>query len=304
MLIRLLKRLLGRGIPLVCLTLTTFMLTACKAIVLDPKGLIAIDERRILITSVCLMLLIVIPVIIIAFATAWRYRASNIDATYSPNWAHNTALEVVWWSIPCLIIVVLATITWITSHRLDPYRPIPQYISTKRPLIIEAIALQWKWLFIYPEQHIASVNYLQIPVDTPVQFFITAEGPMNGFQVPQLGSQIYAMAGMRTQLHLITNHPGLYRGVSTNFTGEGFSDMKFSLKAGSQTEFDAWVAEAKKSKTALTMSAYGTFMQPSKNVPIEYFSHVDPSLFDTVILTKMLPPDKIAGMKKMLEMNS
>lgn len=301
---KILKRSFWRSASLACLTLLTFVLAGCKAIVLDPKGLIAIDERRILITSVCLMLLVVIPVIIIAFATAWRYRASNTDATYSPNWAHNTALEVVWWSIPCLIILVLATMTWITSHRLDPYRPIPQHVSTKKPLTIEAIALEWKWLFIYPEQHIASVNYLQIPVDTPVQFFITAEGPMNGFQVPQLASQIYAMAGMRTQLHMITSHPGLYRGVSTNFSGEGFSDMQFSLRATSQSDFDAWIAAAQKSSHALTMNEYQTFMQPSKSNPVEYFSPVDSNLFDTVILNKMVPPDKIASMQHMLEMSN
>ena len=188
----------------------SLLLNGCNNLVLlNPKGIIAADEKHILIFSVLLMLLIVIPVIFMVFAIAWRYRASNEKAKYEPEWSHSTLLEVIWWSIPCVIIGILGAITWTSTHRLDPYQALNH---PAKPITIQAISLEWKWLFIYPEQNIASINYIQFPVDVPVRFLISAEGPMNSFQIPQLAGQIYAMAGMKTKLHLIANAPGEYRG--------------------------------------------------------------------------------------------
>src|SRR5579883_866864 len=204
------------------------LLTGCKLTMLEPKGIIATDEKHILLTSALLMLIVVIPVIILTFAFAWRYRESNTKATYSPEWSHSTLLEVICWSVPCLIIVILSVITWQSSHRLDPYKPLAEDSKT---LTIQAISLEWKWLFIYPDQNIATVNYVQFPVGVPVRFLISAEGPMNSFQIPQLAGQIYAMAGMQTKLHLMADEPGDYQGLSTNFTGDGFSDMTFTARA-------------------------------------------------------------------------
>lgn len=257
-----------------------FFLSACQFEILNPKGKIAAQEMQILLISVALMLLVVIPVIVLTFSFAWRYRADNKTAIYAPNWQHSTILEIIWWSIPCLIIAILGTITWISSHRLDPYQPLQA--ADKKILIIQAIALDWKWLFIYPEQHIATVNILQVPVGVPLRFLITAEGPMNSFQVPQLGGQIYAMAGMQTQLNLIADTAGSYRGFSANFSGDGFSDMHFTLRAGSKTEFDQWVKKVQSAPEKLTLAGYQRLARPVVS-PVHYYSSVTSGLFNTII---------------------
>jgi len=267
------------------LSVLPFFLSACQFAILDPKGQVAADEKQILWISVVLMLLVVVPVILLTLGFAWRYRAGNSEAKYSPNWQHSTLLEVVWWSIPCLIIAVLGTITWISSHRLDPYRPLE---GDKKVLVIEAVALEWKWLFIYPEQQIATVNYIQLPVGVPVRFLITAEGPMNSLQIPQLGGQIYAMAGMQTQLNLIADVPGDYRGLSTNFSGDGFSDMHFTARASSQQAFERWVKKVKRASGKLTLETYQTLSQPAVS-PVKYYSAVPASLFETVVMKAMMP---------------
>ncbi|TAK77620.1 MAG: ubiquinol oxidase subunit II [Gammaproteobacteria bacterium] len=270
-----------------CYAGLAILLSGCKAAVLDPKGMIAADEKHILILSALLMLIVVIPVIVLTFVFAWRYRASNTKATYAPEWAHSNLLEVICWSVPCVIIVILSVITWTSSHRLDPYKPLD--IKNGKPIIIEAISLEWKWLFIYPEQNIATVNFVQFPVNTPVRFLISAEGPMNSFQIPQLGGQIYAMAGMQTKLNLIANTIGDYQGVSANFSGEGFTDMKFIARVSSQDQFEQWVKTVKRSPTALTMTAYDQLIQPSENNPVAYYSSATKDLFNTVIMKSMMP---------------
>lgn len=273
--------------------LSPLFLSACHFALLDPKGQIAADEKQILLISVALMLLVVIPVIVLTLAFAWRYRAGNTDAKYSPNWQHSTLLEIIWWSVPCAIIAILGTITWISSHRLDPYRPLD--IPQKKTLVIQAIALEWKWLFIYPEQHIATVNVLQVPVGVPLRFQITAEGPMNSFQVPQLGGQIYAMAGMQTQLNLIADSAGDYRGLSTNFSGDGFSEMHFILHAGSQKEFDRWVKKEQSAPEKLTLAGYQRLARPAVS-PVHYYSSVTPDLFNTIMMKSMMPmPAELKG---------
>lgn len=264
----------------------SFLLCGCKYEILNPQGIIAADEKQLLITATLLMLIIVVPVIILTFYVAWRYRASNVKATYAPEWSHSTFLEVIWWSIPCIIIAILGTLTWVSTHQLDPYKPLA--VKTK-PIIIEAIALDWKWLFIYPEQNIATVNFVEMPVNVPVQFLITADAPMNSFQIPQLGSQIYAMAGMQTKLNLMANTVGNYRGWSTNYSGAGFSDMKFVAHVGTQQEFDHWVKMVKHQPRILNGTAYNQLSQPSIKNPVEYFSAANKDLYSMVMMKYMMP---------------
>jgi cytochrome o ubiquinol oxidase subunit 2 len=186
---------------------STVMLSGCNMVLMNPKGAIGVEQRTLIITAIALMLIVVVPVIFMAFAFAWKYRASNKDAKYSPNWSHSNKIEAVVWTIPIIIIAILGTITWKTTHELDPFKPI---VTDKKPMTIEVVSLDWKWLFIYPEQGIATVNELAFPKDVPVEFKITSNSVMNSFFIPQLGGQIYAMAGMQTKLHLIGNEAGKY----------------------------------------------------------------------------------------------
>lgn len=248
--------------------------------VLDPKGSVGMAEKSLIATATWAMLLVVVPVIILTLVFAWRYRASNRNAAYAPKWSHSTAIEVVVWAIPAVIILFLAVLTYRTCHELDPYKPLE---SNVKPINVEVVALDWKWLFIYPDLGIASVNQLAVPVGTPVNFRITSDSVMNSFFIPQLGTQVYAMAGMQTRLHLIADEAGDYAGISSNYSGKGFSDMKFRTLATSQQDFDAWVQKVKASSSQLSMDQYSTVAQPSEKVPVEYFSTVDPKLFTNII---------------------
>lgn len=265
------------------------LLSGCKMALLDPKGIIAASEKHLLIDSVLLMLIVVIPVILLSFIFVWKYRTKNNQAKYRPNWSHSNALEAVCWAIPCIIIGILATMTWISSHKLDPYRPLD---TKQKPLVIQVIALDWKWLFIYPKQHIATVNTILIPTNAPVRFEITADAPMNSLEIPQLAGQIYAMPGMRTKLNLMANTDGVYDGFSTNFSGDGFSGMKFTVKATSKKQFDTWVRSVQKSKRKLTKRAYELLTLPSENVPPRYFSSPENNLFKNVIAKYMKPTNR------------
>lgn len=212
----------NKSIGMMSLIASTVMLSGCNMVLMNPKGAIGVEQRTLIITAIALMLIVVIPVIFMAFAFAWKYRASNKDAKYSPNWSHSNKIEAVVWTIPIIIIAILGTITWKTTHELDPFKPI---VTDKKPMTIEVVSLDWKWLFIYPEQGIATVNELAFPKDVPVEFKITSNSVMNSFFIPQLGGQIYAMAGMQTKLHLIGNEAGKYDGISSSFSGRGFSGM-------------------------------------------------------------------------------
>jgi cytochrome o ubiquinol oxidase subunit 2 len=239
-----------------------------------------VAEKSLILTATGAMLLVVVPVILLTLFFAWRYRASNKNATYAPEWSHSNAIEFVVWTIPALIILFLAILTWKTSHELDPYKPIE---SNVKPINVEVVALDWKWLFIYPDLGIATVNQLAVPVGTPVHFRITSDSVMNSFFIPQLGSQVYAMAGMQTQLHLIADEAGDYAGISANYSGAGFSDMKFRTLAKSPADFDAWVAQVRAAQQPLSMDQYANVAKPSEKVPVEYFSSVDPQLFHNII---------------------
>ncbi|MDC0534770.1 ubiquinol oxidase subunit II [Francisellaceae bacterium] len=271
------------------LLVATLFISGCAMSFMSPKGMVAADQKTLLIVSVLLMLIVVLPVIFLIFYISWRYRASNKKATYSPNWSHNTTLEIIWWTIPCIIIVILAIITWISTHRLDPYKPL-DIESDKKPIVIEAIALDWKWLFIYPEQNIATINYIQFPVDVPITFKITSDAPMNAFIIPSLAGQIYAMEGMQTQMHLIADEKGSYTGRSSNFSGEGFSGMIFTAKASAEAEYENWVSEVKQTNHTLDMTEYNKIIKPSENNKVEYFSPVQDKLFQAVI-NKFMTPD-------------
>jgi len=255
-------------------------LSGCQSALLDPKGSVGVAEKSLILTATWAMLLVVVPVIILTLVFAWRYRASNRNATYAPKWAHSTAIELVVWAIPAVIILFLAILTWKTSHELDPYKPLE---SDVKPINVEVVALDWKWLFIYPDLGIATVNQLAVPVGTPIAFRITSDSVMNSFFIPQLGSQVYAMAGMQTKLHLIADHEGDYAGLSANYSGAGFSDMKFRTLAKSPDEFAAWVAEVKATKQSLSMDEYASVAQPTEKAPVQYFSTVDPRLFHNII---------------------
>jgi cytochrome o ubiquinol oxidase subunit 2 len=258
----------------------TFLLSGCDFEILDPKGSVGVAAKSLIAVSTWAMLLIVVPVIVLTLVFAWHYRASNKSAQYLPKWAHSTKIEVVIWTVPTLIIIFLAVLTWKTTHELDPYKPLD---SDVKPITVEVVSLDWKWLFIYPELGIASLNELAIPVGTPVNFRITSDSVMNSFFIPRLGSQIYAMAGMQTKLHLIADEPGTYVGVSANFSGKGFSDMKFNTLATSAEQFNAWVAKVKASANRLDPATYGTVATPSEKQPVEYFSYVDSNLFRNII---------------------
>ncbi|MEM5299585.1 ubiquinol oxidase subunit II [Burkholderia sp. JPY481] len=273
-------RALGRPASFVSASLM-LLLSGCSNLdILNPKGSVGLAERDLIATSVWAMLIVVVPVILMTLFFAWRYRASNRNAEYKPGWTHSTAIEVVVWTIPALIILFLAVLTWKSTHELDPYRPLE---SEVKPINVEVVALDWKWLFIYPDLGIASVNQLAIPVGTPVNFRITSDTVMNSFFIPQLGGQIYAMAGMQTRLHLIADHAGDYAGLAANFSGKGFSDMKFRTLASSPEEFNAWVEKVRASSDRLDMDRYHAVSEPSEKDPVRYFSTVDPKLFNNII---------------------
>ena len=264
-------------------------LASCTTVggVLHPAGVIASQERTLLFDSVALMLIVVIPVIIMSVAFALRYRSTHKTSDYKPNWSHNVYLEAIWWGVPMIIIVVLGVLTYKKTHQLDPYKKID---VPGKPLLIEAVAMQWKWLFLYPKQGIATVNYVEIPNNRQVQFYITADAPMSSFFIPQLGSQIYAMAGMRTRLHLLPNREGTYEGMNSQYNGDGFSDMKFKAKVVSIKEFDNWVSNHKKVGKKLDLSVYRALSKPTIDVKPIYYSSFEPKgLFKRIMVQYTKP---------------
>ena len=253
--------------------------------VLNPKGIIADQQRNLLVFTVMLSLLVVIPVFTLLAIISWKYRAGNTKAVYRPDWGNNKWLELAWWGIPCIIIFILSVVTWTSSHELDPYRALQ---SDKKPVNVQVVALQWKWLFIYPDYNIASVNELRIPNQIPINFTITSDAPMNSFWIPSLGGQIYAMSGMSTKLHLMADKEGTYKGSSANISGEGFAKMKFATIASSQSDFDAWVKKAQISATSLNQSSYDELAKPKAGA-VTYYSLSTPNLYDTIVMKYMMP---------------
>jgi cytochrome o ubiquinol oxidase subunit II len=254
--------------------------------VLTPKGMIALKEKRLLTIATVLMLIIVVPVFILATVISWRYREGNDKAKYSPKWDKSHLAESIWWGFPFVIVAILAVFTWKGCHELDPFKPIT---SDKKPLTVQVVALQWKWLFIYPEQGVASVNFVQFPEKRPINFEITSDAPMNSFWIPQLGGQIYAMAGMNSKLHLIADEVGIYRGASSNISGNGFAGMVFTAKSTTEEDFEDWVASVKALSNEMNWDVYKELVKPSEYVPVELFSLKDEGLYDQIIMQYMAP---------------
>ncbi|MES2026378.1 MAG: ubiquinol oxidase subunit II [Pseudomonadota bacterium] len=271
------------------LLLPLALLAGCDLVVLNPSGDIAAQQGQLIVVSTLLMLLIIVPVIALTIFFAWRYRKSNTAAKYDPDWDHSTQLELVIWGAPLLIIIALGLITWISTHKLDPYRPLDRLDANRpisaaaEPLTIEVVALDWKWLFIYPEQGIATVNELATPIDVPVRFKITASTVMNSFYIPALAGQIYAMPGMETQLNAVINEPGVFDGFSSNFSGAGFSHMRFKYHGMDVADFDKWVKDAKQKGQTLDRAVYTELEKPSEREPVRYYGKVAPDLYQAIL---------------------
>lgn len=271
-------------VSVVALLCALFFQNLNSLAVLNPAGEIASKQKNLLVFTLLLSLVVVIPVFVMTFWFAWKYRETNSTAKYSPDWDHSLVAEAVWWTVPLILILILAGITYQSSHQLDPFKPLN---SSKQPLTIQVIAMDWKWLFIYPDQNIASLNYVQFPKATPVKFEITSDAPMNSFWIPQLGGQIYAMSGMSTHLNLMADNTGLYRGSSANISGRGFAGMNFYARSSTDAEFDKWVTRAKESPNELYWHQYLALSKPSQNNLPKLYSKVDPSLYDTIVMKYM-----------------
>jgi cytochrome o ubiquinol oxidase subunit II len=254
--------------------------------ILDPQGPIGIAEKTILIDSVAIMLAIVLPTILAIFAFAFWFRASNSKARYQPDWAYSGAIELVVWAVPALTVILLGGVAWIGAHQLDPAKAIA---GAAKPLRIQAVSLDWKWLFIYPDQKIAAVNTLTVPAGRPLQFELTSASVMNAFFIPQFGSMIYTMNGMTNRLNLQADTPGTFRGLSAHFSGDGFSDMHFDVRVVPQDQFEKWSQDAAGTEKTLDARGYGEIATPSiGNAPAMY-RLADPNLFQSIV-TQKLPP--------------
>jgi cytochrome o ubiquinol oxidase subunit II len=275
----------GRIVLVSSLALGTAALSGCGSGVLDPAGPVGAGDRMILLDALAIMLVIVIPTILCTLAFAWRYRASNRSATYTPGWAYSGRLELLVWAIPAFVVIFLGGVAWVGSHDLDPAKPLP---SQQAPLEVDVVSLDWKWLFIYPTEHLASINRLVLPVGRPVHFRLTSATVMNVFFVPQLGSEIYAMNGMVTELNLQADRPGSYLGIAAHFNGDGFSDMTFHADAVSPGDYSQWVATGRANGPVLDEAAYRTLLQQSSNVSPYTYRAVAPGLFEA-IASRRLP---------------
>jgi cytochrome o ubiquinol oxidase subunit II len=254
---------------------------ACRADgVLDPRGPIGSAERLILLNATGIMLVVVIPVILLTLGVAWWYRASNTKARYRPEWAYSGEIELVVWAIPAMVVILLSGVAWIGAHELDPAVPLK---GTHPPIRIEVVSLDWKWLFIYPDHGVATVNELVIPAGAPIEFNLTSATVMNAFFVPQLGTQIYTMPGMTTHLNLMADRPGIYPGISSHYSGDGFSDMRFLVHAVPAAEFDHWLEQARAGKLVLNTDTYAQLARRSSNNPTQTYGSVDAMMFRYIL---------------------
>ncbi len=265
------------------------LMAGCDLVVMSPSGDIAQQQADLIVVSTVLMLLIIVPVLFLTLYFAWHYRHSNTKAKYDPEWHHSTRLEVVIWSAPLAIIIALGAITWISTHKLDPFRPLDRIDAERsipegtKPLEVEVVALDWKWLFFYPEYGIATVNEMAAPIDRPITFKITSSSVMNSFYVPALAGMIYAMPGMETKLHAVINKEGVFDGFSSNYSGAGFSHMRFKFHSVNQEGFDGWIARVKQNGTALNQDTYLKLEKPSEREPVRYYATVADGLYQRVL---------------------
>jgi cytochrome o ubiquinol oxidase subunit II len=281
----------------VCAALVTACIAGpCRgAGVLDPQGPISSAERLILLNATAIMLVVVLPVIVLTLAFAWWYRASNARAAYRPDWSYSGHIELVVWSIPAMVVILLGAVTWTGSHVLDPARKLE---SDTPPIRIEVVSLDWKWLFIYPDQQVAAVNQLVVPAGTPIEFMSTSATVMNDFFVPQLGSQIYTMPGMATRLNLLADLPGDYPGLAAHFSGDGFSDMRFIVHAVPGSQFPGWLARVRAAGMALDADTYSQLARPGSNAKMQTYGSIDPNLFERIVqqTTQLAPAPRKGGL--------
>lgn len=281
------KWIVGTLVVIVSLIAIAFALMSEKTLVTHPKGVVARSQLQLITTNVLIMLSIIVPSILILLIVAWKFRADNPKATYDPDRPHSVFHELILWVIPSIFVAIMALITWYATYELDPYRPLE---SKAKPLNIQVMAMDWKWLFIYPEQGIASINLVQFPAETPISFSLAADSsPMNSFWIPELSGQIYSMTGMITKLHVMADKPGVFRGKAAEINGYGYADMTFLAKASTLAEFEEWVAKAKQSPLQLTKEAYNQLTVPSLNVPVTLYSDVETGLFDYLVMKYMHP---------------
>jgi cytochrome o ubiquinol oxidase subunit 2 len=266
--------------PARALGLPCTLLASCDSGVLDPQGPVSSAERLILLNAAAIMLVVVVPVILLTLGVAWWYRASNPRATHRPDWAYSGSVELVVWSIPAMVVILLAGVAWIGSHALDPGRELP---SAVKPLRVQVVALDWKWLFIYPDFKVATVNDLVVPAGAAIQFQLTSATVMNAFFVPQLGTQIYAMPGMTTRLNLMADHAGEYPGLAAHFSGAGFSDMRFAVRAMSGPDFDQWLQRVRTAEPGLDERSYALLALPKVNGGVRSYGTVQDALFERIL---------------------
>ncbi len=267
------------------LLLLTFLLSSCQElIILNSKGPVGQSQAKLIIIAFALMLIVVIPVFVMVVLFSVKYRKENTHATYKPTWAHSTTIEWIIWIVPVSIIIVLAYLTWTSTYELDPYKPI---VSENKALEVEVISTDWNWVFVYPEYNIATVNELTIEAGRPISFKLTSASVMTSFFIPQLGSQIYAMAGMQTKLNLHTDHPGVYRGQNMEYSGNGYGTMYFHVKATTGVEFNSWVKSVQLSTDTLSMDKFNEIKVPHINHPVSYFVLGNPNIFMDVMMPYM-----------------
>lgn len=265
------------------LLMAVLLLSGCSesAMVLDPRGPIAAAQKDLIYIATALCAIVIVPVLVMTGVIVWRYRdTKNRQAKYSPEWEHNTKLEVTWWGVPILVIVALAIVTVIYTYKLEPSKPLK---SEVKPLEIQVVSLDWKWLFIYPEQNIATVNYVKFPEDRPIKFRLTSDAPMNSFWIPQLGGQVYTMSGMAMTLHLQADEPGVYFGSGANFSGEHFGDMSFDATALTTGQFDEWVKQIQSGTGSLSDDVYNELSKPSVIQGEQQYSSVANQLFERTV---------------------
>ena len=277
-----------RNFSLLAALAVPVLLEGCSGAILSPAGPVGKAERTSLLNSLAIMLAIVIPVILATLAFAWWFRASNRRAQRLPTWSYSGRIELIIWSIPALVVFFLGGIAWLGSHDLDPANPLP---SRHKALEVDVVSLDWKWLFIYPEQGVASVNRLVAPVGVPLHLRITSASVLNVFFVPRLGTEIYAMNGMATQLYLQADEAGVFPGLAAHFSGDGFSDMNFEMQAVSPGEFAAWTTATSTGGPQLDDASYRTLLQQTENVKPYTYRAVQAGLFDAILEQKLPPGD-------------
>jgi cytochrome o ubiquinol oxidase subunit 2 len=265
------------------------LLGGCNLVLLDPSGDVARQQSDIMIITTIIIALIIVPVLVAIGVVAWRYRASNKRATYDPHWDHSPQLELWVWAGPLLIIIAVGAVSWIGTHQTDPYRPLDRVAAGHpvpadiKPLEVDVVSLRWKWLFLYPQYGIATVNELAAPVDRPIRFQLTGDTMMDSFFVPALAGQIYTMPGMQTILHGVINQPGEYKGFSANFSGSGFTDMRFMFHGMTTQDFDAWVGKVRAAGGDLDLAAYDRLREPSRATPVQYYAKFDADLYRRIL---------------------